>query len=251
MERSRGRATSLAAVACLLLAAQLLAGCAATPAPRDPVNDPWEGWNRGVFAFNETVDKYFLEPVAKGYDFVVPGIAQTGIDNFFDNLDFPIRFLNNLLQGKPAGAGEELAAFLVNSTFGIGGLIDTRPRVGLTKHDEDFGQTLGVWGVAEGPYLVLPFLGPSNPRDVGGLVVDTASQVHRYFTPLYVNWGASGLNIINSRSLRLEEIARERRDSLDFYSAVRNAFTSNRRNLIHDGALETEETDDDLYYIDP
>lgn len=236
-------------VAALLLGALLAPGAARADAD---VHDPLEGFNRGIFWFNERVDRYFLEPVAVGWDFVVPDPAQRGLRNFFDNLNFPVVFVNNLLQAKPLAAAEELGAFLLNSTLGIGGLVDARKRVGMAVHREDFGQTLGVWGVPPGPYLVIPFLGPSNPRDAVGMGVDSFGRVYSYFAPFYVNIVASGTNLVNRRSLLIDEIRDSRESAFDYYAFVRNAYVNYRQNQVLDREEEEEpeESDDDLYYLD-
>jgi len=146
-----------------------LAGCATPEKP-----DPWEPMNRGIFAFNETLDKYALEPAATAWDFVVPGFAQTGLDHFFDNLRMPIIFANDLLQGKPEAAMFDVFRLVFNSVFGLAGFIDIATMVDIPDNDEDFGQTLGVWGVPMGPYLVVPILGPYTIRSGAGQVVLTS-----------------------------------------------------------------------------
>ena len=135
-------------------------------------HDPLEGFNRAMYTFNDRLDKYALKPLAKGYRAITPTGVRKSVSNFFSNLHEPMVMLNNLLQGKPGQATSDLIRFVVNSTVGIVGLFDVSSKVGLPKHDEDFGQTLAVWGVGDGPYLVLPFFGPSNLRDGPSLVVD-------------------------------------------------------------------------------
>jgi phospholipid-binding lipoprotein MlaA len=139
---------------------------------QDNARDPLEGFNRAMYTFNDKFDRYLLKPVAKGYRAIMPKPVSRGISNFFSNLHDPGIMLNNLLQGKPKQAGSDLGRFLVNTTLGIAGLFDVATKMGMEKHNEDFGQTLGKWGVGEGPYLVLPFLGPSNVRDGAALPVD-------------------------------------------------------------------------------
>ena len=136
--------------------------------------DPWQPMNRGIFAFNEFIDRYLLEPVATGWDVVVPDPAQRGIANFFANAAAPRRIANDLLQGKLDKAGDDFGRFAINTTFGVLGLFDPAGAEGIAPGDEDFGQTLGVWGTPAGPYLVLPLLGPSSPRDAAGLAADIA-----------------------------------------------------------------------------
>jgi phospholipid-binding lipoprotein MlaA len=241
-----------------LLAAWLFAAAggaaAADPAGDDDgsVHDPWETMNRGIFSFNEGFDRWIFEPVAKGWDFVMPDPVERSVENFFDNLDFPILFANDLLQGKPVAAVTDIGRFMVNTTIGIGGLFDPATSfLRMPKSDEDFGQTLGVWGVPAGPYLVLPLLGASNPRDTVGFAVDTASRVQTYFVPFYVNIASTLVVNVNRRALLLETISEERKSAFDFYVAVRNAYVQRRESQIADQAPKSEESDDDLYEVGP
>ncbi|MDJ0847349.1 MAG: VacJ family lipoprotein [Myxococcota bacterium] len=203
--------------------------------------DPIEGFNRGIFAFNDTLDRFVLEPVATGLDWVVPDFAQRALRNGFDNLRFPIVFFNDLFQGKPAGAGQDLARFVVNSTVGLGGLMDPAAKIGLPQRNEDFGQTLGYHGVPPGPYLMLPFFGPSNVRDTGGLVVDTAFRAIGFFIPLVASVAMQGVDTVNRRSLIREQIQAERKAALDWYAAVRSAYSQYRENLVHDKRQAADE----------
>ena len=161
-----------------------------------------------------------------------------------------MRFVNDLLQWKPLAAAQDVGRFALNTTAGIGGLFDPASDVGLADSDEDFGQTLGVWGVPSGPYLVLPVFGPSNPRDTGGLVVDSVTLVYPYFLPFYVNLASTSVSIVNRRSRLLETIREERAAAFDFYVAVRNAYMQRRENQIADRRPQSEEIDDDLYDLD-
>ncbi len=204
-------------------------------------NDPIEPFNRGVFAFNDGMDRFVLEPVATGLDWVVPDFAQRALRNGFDNLRFPIVFFNDLFQGKPAGAGKDLARFLVNSTVGLGGLMDPAAEIGLPPRNEDFGQTLGFYGVPPGPYLMLPFFGPSNVRDTGGLVVDTVFRALGFFIPLVASVAMQGIDTVNRRSLMREQIQAERKAALDWYAAVRSAYSQYRENLVHDKRQAADE----------
>ncbi len=246
------------ALAIGLFAALLLVGCATAPsgAPAaagngDPaMHDPWERMNRGTFAFNEGLDRWFLEPVATGWDFVMPDPVETAIQHFFRNLNFPVVFVNDLLQAKPIAAVEDFGRFLVNSTAGVAGFFDPATFLGMPESDEDFGQTLGVWGVPAGPYLVLPVFGPSNPRDTGGLVVDTATRAYTFFLPWYVNLSTTAVRTVNERSRLLETIREERKAAFDFYVAVRNAYVQHRDNQVGDRQPKSEESDDDLYDVD-
>jgi len=214
--------------------------------------DPWEGMNRGIFAFNEAADRWAVEPLAIGWDTVVPEIAQIGVDNFFENVAMPRRIANDLLQGKPVKAGSDLGRFLMNTIFGIGGLFDPSTRNGFfPPSDEDFGQTLGVWGVPAGPYLVIPVLGPSSPRDALGLAVESFLMTPEYyFLPSYVSYISTGTRLLNDRALALETLRAERAAAFDFYAAARSAYVQYRENQVRDRAQTPEEDDEALYYLD-
>ena len=233
-----------------VIAAALTAGvsCAHIEGDPDP-GDPWERMNRGIFGFNEGADRWVIEPIAKGMDFVIPDPAERSIRKFFENSMIPIHFTNALLQFKPVAAFEDLSRFVVNTTIGIAGFFDPASHFGLEAHHEDFGQTLGYWGVPSEPYLIIPVLGPSNPRDAVGMIVDSAALVYTYFVPWYVSTSISVGRQLNRRSLALDDIARERKVALDYYVAVRNAYVSYRENQIRDQEKE-EGDDDDLYYLD-
>jgi phospholipid-binding lipoprotein MlaA len=214
--------------------------------------DPWQPMNRGIFAFNELLDRYLLDPVATGWDVVVPDPAQRGIANFFANAATPRRIANDLLQGKLGKAGDDFGRFAINTTFGIVGLFDPAGAEGIAPGDEDFGQTLGVWGTPAGPYLVLPLFGPSSPRDAAGLAVDSAGSPEFYFVPWYVSSPVSGTRVINARSLVLETVRAEREAAFDFYSAVRSAYVQYRANQVRDRADEPEGEDEheELYDLE-
>jgi len=205
--------------------------------------------NRGTFRFNEGADRWVIEPIAKGIDFVVPDPVERSIRKFFENSMIPVHLGNALLQCKPVSAATEIARFVINTTIGIAGFFDPATQFGLEAHHEDFGQTLGYWGVPTGPYLVLPLLGPSNPRDTFGLLADSASLVYPWFVPIYVSSAIGVGRQLNLRSLVLDEIAAERKAALDYYVAIRNAFMSYRENQVRDQE-EDEADDEDLYYID-
>ncbi|MEN8184523.1 MAG: VacJ family lipoprotein [Myxococcota bacterium] len=228
----------------LLLAAQalLLSACAGP--------DPWEPMNRGTFWFNERFDRYLLEPSARGWDFVMPDVAQTGVSNFFANLRFPIIFVNDLLQFRPIAAGEDLARFLVNTTVGVVGFVDVASKLDIAENDEDFGQTLGFYRVPTGPYLVLPILGPSSPRGVLGLAGDWAAQPLNYVVPLGPNIGARVVDTVNLRAEYLEEIDQARADALDYYIFLRDAYLSNRLHRVRNRPGVATEIEEDLYYFD-
>jgi phospholipid-binding lipoprotein MlaA len=241
-------------VALAAIASALAAGisCAHIDGDRD-LSDPWERMNRGTFRFNEAADRWVIEPVAKGVDFVMPDPVERSIRKFFDNAMFPAHFLNDLLQCKPVSAVEDLARFVINVTIGVAGFFDPASHIGLEGNREDFGQTLGYWGVPPGPYLVLPVLGPSNPRDTAGLVADSSASVYSLFIPFWVSAAITSGNLLNKRSLALDQIAAERKAALDYYVAVRNAYQSYRENQVRDQAKDQEEDEsdgEDLYYLD-
>lgn len=256
MARAAFRAAiALGALACAPLGAVVGAplGAAAEENAAAGVHDPWERLNRGTFAFNETADRWLVEPAAIAWDTVLPDALQLGIDNFFENLWITRRFLNDLLQGKPRKAGEDLGRFLLNTTFGVGGLFDPAVTNGwLPAHDEDFGQTLGVWGVPNGPYLVLPILGPSTLRDTAGIGVDAYLGPEPWLLPSYVIVARNVGDALNTRSLLIEEIRAERAAAFDFYAAARRAYLQYRDNQVRDaeGALEDDDGDDDFFDLD-
>lgn len=204
--------------------------------------DPWEKFNRGVYSFNDRADRYLLKPVAKGYKAVTPNIVRTGITNFFINLRSPIVVLNDLLQGKVKQAGGDTVRFVVNSTVGIVGLVDVAVRLDLPLHDEDFGQTLGVWGVPSGPYFMMPFFGPSTVRDVTGFGVDAAANPRRRVISDEADWILIGVDVVNTRAalLDLEDIIQG-----DRYLFLRDLYLQRREYAIHDGQMESDPFLDD------
>ncbi|MAE96087.1 MAG: ABC transporter [Deltaproteobacteria bacterium] len=234
--RRRNERKPLGILSVLLLGVALTNGCA-TNGP-----DPYEETNLSVFAFNEGVDRIILEPVAKGWDFVLPDFVQTGIGNFFDNLRMIRTGLNDLLQGKPGRAGTDMRRFLVNSTVGIVGLVDVASMAEIPHYREDFGQTLGVWGFGPGSYLVVPFLGPSSSRDLLAWPIDLMTVPTAY--------GVSTLDVINARAKYLEEIADNRKTALDYYVFVRNAYLQARARQVADGEEDAEEEDEDFYDLE-
>jgi phospholipid-binding lipoprotein MlaA len=213
-----------------------LGGCATSGNPKDPI----EGFNRGVFAFNETLDKAAIKPLAQGYEAVVPLPGRTGIANFFSNINDVVVALNSLLQGKFMDAASDLGRVLVNTTLGIGGLFDIASELGLEQHDEDFGQTLGRWGVGDGAYLVLPVFGPRTVRDAGGLVVDTVTNPLSYLDDVSTRNALLGARLISTRAQLLPADKAIDEASLDKYAYIRDAYLQRRRNLIFDGAPPRE-----------
>ena len=196
--------------------------------------DPWEPFNEKMFTFNYNMDRYVLKPVAKGYNFVMPDRLQQMIDSGFDNLLVVQRVVNNLLQWRPKGAGAEVGRFLINSTLGIGGLFDiAKQEFGLQKTRVDFGQTLGIWGISPGPFLVLPFMPPLTVRDGIGTAVDGAMDPLSYVLPfIWTRLGMKIGNTINDRSLNLDLYQGFEETTVDLYSAVRNGDLQRRDNMI-------------------
>ncbi|MBZ0158906.1 VacJ family lipoprotein [Candidatus Methylomirabilis sp.] len=194
--------------------------------------DPWEPYNEEIFEFNHDVfDRYVLKPVATGWDYL-PDPVQESLGNAFDNVGMPRRLVNNLLQAKFRGAGNELARFGINTTVGVVGLFDVAKTWGIEKSDEDTGQTLGVWGVGPGPYFILPFLPPLTVRDAFGFIADTAMDPINYFVPLAASFGRRAGDSVNARSQNLELFESVEESTVDLYSAVRNAYLQRRQRAI-------------------
>jgi phospholipid-binding lipoprotein MlaA len=220
-------------LAALALAAAL-GGCATVKNPNPA--DPLEGWNRGVQRFNDGVDDAVLKPVARTYRDVVPQLVRTGVGNFFGNLDDAWSAVNQALQGKAEPALRMTARFIFNSSFGIGGIFDVVGPSGLERDSEDFGQTLGRWGVGPGPYLVLPLLGPSTLRDTAALPLDRAATS---LSNLGVENGAlfatTALQVVDTRARLLSASRLLDQIALDPYTFLRDAYLARRRNLVYDG----------------
>lgn len=208
-------------------------------APSD--SDPLEGLNRTVDGFNQVVDKAVVKPLAQGYDKVAPPEIKTVIGNFFSNLDDVSVAVNNLLQGKPKAAGIDITRFALNTTIGIVGIADVATELGFQKHDEDFGQTLGVWGVGSGPYLVLPLLGPSTLRDAPARFVDAPLDPLYHYDDVRVRNSLFVINVVNTRARLLPATDLVERVALDQYAFVRDAYLKRRASLIRDGAPDPDE----------
>ena len=203
------------------------------PTDMDEEYDPWEPFNEQTFEFNRKLDRYILKPVAKGYNAVVPDQVQIMLANGIDNIAFVPRAVNSVLQGKFEGALREVSRFMLNTTLGVGGLFDVGKHAGIPKSREDFGQTLGVWGLGPGPYLVLPFLEPLTVRDGIGKGVDLFMDPLGYFVPLIpVRVGMKVGDIVNDRSLNLELYQGFEETVIDMYSAVRQGYLQRREKLI-------------------
>jgi phospholipid-binding lipoprotein MlaA len=230
-----------AAVLATCAAAANLTGCATTA--NNP-RDPFEGFNRAMFSVNEGID-VVVKPVAEGYDAVVPGPVKTGIGNFFGNVADVWIAVNNLLQGKITEGASDTGRVLVNSTVGIAGLIDVASHLGLEKHAEDFGQTLGRWGVGEGPYLYWPFLGPRNVRDTFGFAVDGLADPIEHIHPVATRNTLTGVRIIDLRASLLPADKVIEAAAFDKYSYIRNAYFQMRRDAVYDGNPPPLDDDDD------
>lgn len=216
---------------CLLLAALLFAGCATGRDPRDPL----ESFNRRVYQFNEAVDRAVLKPVAEGYRKVLPQFVRASVSNFFSNINDVVVAFNNLLQGKFTAAYTDFGRVAINSTLGVLGLFDIASEAGIEKHNEDFGQTLGWWGVGDGPFIMLPFLGPSSGRDAVGRVVDYATDPVTYVDPSGTRLALRGTRIVNQRAELLGAVTVLETAALDPYEFIRDAYLQRRRNLVYDG----------------
>ncbi len=225
-------------IVAILLLAGTLAGCATTSS--NPA-DPLQPFNRAMFSFNDALDKAVLKPAAEGYRAVLPGVARTGVSNFFANLEDVWIAANNLMQGKVTDAIGDAARFVFNSTFGLFGLIDIASDIGLPKHNEDFGQTLGRWGIGSGPYLVLPILGPSTLRDGAGLLLDMQADWVTQNSDVATRNTTYAIRAVNSRANLLETTSVVEEAALDKYSFVRDAWLQRRRNLVYDGNPPREE----------
>ena len=220
--------------------------------------DPWEKSNRAVFAFNEGLNRMVAEPVSRAWAFTVPEFLRIGMRNFFVNIAFPIRVLNTTLQAKPVATVQEVSRFAINSTFGLAGLVDVAGNgCNIPIHREDFGQTLGFWGVPNGPYIMLPLFGPSTVRDTVGLAGDVTTGAVTFSAigvsvPFFATFAAQAGNFINSQSFVVDEVAMERKNSLDFYAAVRSAYLQFRRARVedYDGTAEEDDEAEDIYYLE-
>lgn len=219
----------------VLLSCLLAGGCAATPTDAGGVYDPFEPVNRRVHAFNDGFDRAIARPVARAYDDVVPGPISQGVTNFFNNLGDVSVLINSMLQLKPREFILTANRLAINSTVGLYGLIDVVGLMGGEKANEDFGQTLGYWGIGRGPYLVLPFLGPSNLRDSGGRVVDAQYDPIRAIEPTRDRYGAIVLNAVDTRASLLGATDVLDTAAVDPYVFTREAFARRRARQVHDG----------------
>jgi phospholipid-binding lipoprotein MlaA len=218
---------------CTCVAALMLTACATGPNANP--HDPLEPFNRGMYGFNDAVDRAVVKPVATAYRDVLPSPVRTGVTNFFNNLQDLWSFVNNSLQLKGEGAGNSIVRFGVNTAFGLGGLLDIATEMRIERHTEDFGQTLGYWGVGSGPYLVVPLLGPSTVRDTVALPVDMYGNAASHISDVPTRNSATVLNLVNKRAYLLEASRMLDEVALDPYTFTRDAFLQRRRNAVYDG----------------
>jgi phospholipid-binding lipoprotein MlaA len=220
-----------------LTLALLCAGCASVPSGKPDPRDPWERFNRTSFAINDRLDRAALKPAAKAYKKVTPQIVRTGISNFISNLDTISTVINDVLQGKMRQAGQDSARFLMNSTLGLGGLFDPASAAGLERNDEDFGQTLGKWGVKSGPYLMLPLLGPSTVRDSIGRIPDQFTHPVNYLEDDSTRYIIRAVDVLDLRA-GLLDLDAQLEKSYDRYAFVRTAWLQRREYMVTDGNIE-------------
>ncbi len=219
----------------------MVTGCAGKAANKD---DPWESWNRGVYSFNKSVDNAIARPLTEGYKAVTPDIMEQGISNVFSNLGDIPNMLNNLLQGKVLDSFSDLGRLLVNSTVGIGGLWDPASEMGLIKHDEDFGQTLGYWGVGSGPYVMLPLLGPSTLRDTAAMPINSQASFMEQIDHIPTRNSVAFIQLLDQRA-GLMKYEDQLKGVTDEYAFIRDFYLQNRNYKVLDGEIPFEEECDE------
>ena len=227
-----------------LVIAALALGVGGAAHAQEAPNDPFEPFNRAMFSFNGQVDQYALKPVALGYRAVTPKFFRTGVSNVLSNLNAPVVFANDVLQVAPSRAGTTLARFGINSTIGVVGIFDVAKGMGLEKHSEDFGQTLGRWGVGAGPYLVLPLLGPSSVRDGVGGVVDVAFQPLNYAEfdgDDAVRVTRTVLTVVSAREANIEALDSLAATAIDPYVTFRSTYTILRESAVQNGQTDVQD----------
>ena len=229
-------------VSALCVTVMTLLGCAAAPAQKDP-RDPWERMNRSTYKFNDKLDRAVLRPVAHGYQKVTPSFVRTGISNFFDNLDHPVVIVNDLLQAKFLSAGKDTGRLLMNTTLGIGGLLDPASPAGLQKNNNDFGLTLGTWGVHKGPYFVLPFLGPSDVRDGLGRIPDSLMSPRNFINNSTARYSLWAVGLLDTR-YRLISLEPALDSAYDPYLFMKNAYLQRRDYQLSGGKLNPNSESD-------
>ena len=225
-----------------LFASLALSGCAS---PSHNQKDPFESFNRGIYRFNDTLDKAVLKPAAKGYNAVVPPPGRMMLSNFFSNLNDVVVAVNDLLQFKMVQAASDTGRIVVNTTIGFLGLADVASQVGLERHNEDFGQTLGRWGIGSGPYLMLPLLGPSSIRDGAGLYADSRASVMRKVKYVDTRNQATAVNLLGRRAALLDQEHILDEAAVDRYAFIRDAYLQRRQSLVYDGNPPRQKYDDE------
>lgn len=227
-----------------LVIAVAMAGLSACVSPsRNALanNDPYEAANRKIFALNQKIDSITLRRAAKAYNAYIPRPVRDSAHNALKNLDLPVTFVNDVLQGETTRAGQTVSRFTVNSTLGVGGFFDVASRIGIPDHSEDFGQTLAVWGIREGPYLVLPLLGPAPPRDAVGRTADVFFDPGIYVSMKQHPWWMAGrtyLTFLDLRARNIDALDDIERDSLDFYATTRSLYRQYRAKEVRNGGIE-------------
>ena len=218
----------------------VLAGCATTPPSPEALaaNDPYEQTNRDTLKLNGKIDKYFVVPTVAVYFVLVPEGGRRGVHNLLGNLSLPTIFVNDMLQGEFSRAGKTIWRLVVNSSLGLGGFFDPASKIGIPGHGEDFGQTLAVWGVGEGPYLVLPFFGPSNPRDAAGLAIDAGIDPTNFISfKQHLWWSAAReyFTLLDLKGQTYQTIQGIQRSSVDYYASLRSLYRQSRDTEIRNG----------------
>lgn len=213
------------------------AGCATVPSGTADPRDPWEGFNRASYKFNDSLDRAVAKPVAKAYKKVTPRVVRTGVSNFLSNLNNVRTIVNDVLQGKMKQAGKDSGRFLMNSTLGLAGLFDPASAAGFERNDEDFGQTLGKWGVKSGPYLMLPFLGPSTVRDSLARIPDQYTHPVNYLEDDSTRYAIRAVDVLDLRASLLDLDAQIEK-SYDKYAFIRNAWLQRREYQVTDGNVD-------------
>ena len=229
---------------CLLL---VLAGCAVKQPAEFAEYDPWEGYNRGVFVLNDSLDQVIFKPVAKFYRTITPNPVKTGVRNFYSNLEDLPTAVNNILQGKIITAGSDLLRVVINTTFGIGGLFDVAGHFGLEKHEEDLGQTLAVWGVGAGPYFVIPLLGPSTVRDFPARLISYVINPLAYIDDNSTRQVLLAIDFVQQREYFLDQEQTVRKLPPDFYTSLRQYYLNRREFLISDGVMAATDFGDEEF----
>ena len=237
--RSQDKKLTIALI--ILVSAMLLSACATTKSGATSKADPYENANRGIYEFNNTVDDYVAKPISDTYKWVTPQFVQTGIFNFFNNLKNVNVIINDVLQTKFGQGAEDTGRLLINSTAGLGGLIDVAQEFGLKQNDEDFDQTLAVWGVPTGPYLVIPLLGPTTVRGIPGAIFDTAAN-----PTSYIGMHVQLVSMLNTRANAQSSLDFVKEGAVDPYVFIREGYLQNREHLASDGKSQHNDIDLDF-----